>query len=285
MRINIPSAFFQPAPSAAGSSGNGRDKPAQVLPKARQRAIQALSSERGRTVTESQADARPRASAASDSCEPARGLGGRSLVLVGLMGSGKSSIGRRLAERLGLPFVDSDGEIEQAAGCSISEIFERYGEAAFRDGERRVIERLLGDTPKVVATGGGAFMDPATRALIKARAVSIWLKADIDVLAERTSRRDHRPLLKGKDATAVLTELAAQRHPVYAQADITVASGRGPHEKVVEDILAALAAHRPPETGTGAPPNAAAPERLQVALAGRGYDIVIGAGVLDQAGA
>lgn len=164
----------------------------------------------------------------------------RSIVLVGLMGVGKSTVGRRLAKRLGLEFVDSDGEIEQAAGYTISEIFDRFGEASFRDGERRVIARLVTGPPKVIATGGGAFMDPETRALILESCIAIWLDADVGLLTERVSRRDNRPLLYGKDATAVLTELAAQRNPIYAQAHIHIRSESTPHDDAVERIIRAI---------------------------------------------
>ena len=149
----------------------------------------------------------------------------RPIVLVGLMGVGKTTIGRRLAQRLSLPFVDADEEIESAAGMTISDIFERYGEPHFRDGERRVIARLIDGLPKVIATGGGAFMNDETRALIKERSISVWLKADLDVLVRRVSRKDSRPLLSGKDPLAILTELAEKRYPVYAQADIMVETG------------------------------------------------------------
>jgi shikimate kinase len=165
----------------------------------------------------------------------------RSIVLVGLMGVGKSTVGRRLAKRLGWEFCDSDHEIEQAAGYSISEIFERFGEPNFRDGERRVIARLVNGTPKVIATGGGAFMDPETRALILDHCIAVWLDAEIPLLAERVSRRDTRPLVKGKDATAVLTELAAKRNPIYAQAHIHVRSEASPHDDAVERIVQAIA--------------------------------------------
>lgn len=164
----------------------------------------------------------------------------RPIVLVGLMGVGKSTVGKRLAARLELPFVDADHEIERAADMTITEMFERYGETAFRDGERRVIARLIDGTPKVIATGGGAFMADATRALILDHAISIWLDADIDVLAERVGRRDDRPLLKGKDPQAVLRELAAIRNPVYAQAAIHIHSKPQPHDHAVNAILDAL---------------------------------------------
>lgn len=159
------------------------------------------------------------------------------------MGAGKSTIGRRLARRLGLPFADSDQEIEAAAGCTISAFFDRYGEAAFREGERKVIARLLGEGPIVLATGGGAFMDSQTRALIRERARSIWLRADLETLVERCSRRNTRPLLAGKDVRAVLRDLMEKREPVYAQADIHITTGDGPHEEVVAAIIEALQNH------------------------------------------
>lgn len=167
---------------------------------------------------------------------------GRPIVLVGLMGVGKSTVGRRLAKRLGLEFVDSDTEIEQAAGYTISEIFERFGEPSFRDGERRVIARLVEGAPKVIATGGGAFMDPLTRELILDRCIAVWLDADPAVLAERVARRDSRPLLKDKDPLTVLRQLAETRNPVYAEAQIRVRSQPTPHDHTVEQILAALGA-------------------------------------------
>jgi shikimate kinase len=161
----------------------------------------------------------------------------RTIVLVGLMGAGKSSIGRRLAQRLGLPFVDADKEIEAAAGCSIEEIFERLGEAAFRDGERRVILRLLDDPVHVLSTGGGAFMDPAIRARVKEVAVSVWLRADLDLLVRRVSRRNNRPLLKQGDPRDILARLIDQRHPMYAQADICVDSAEGPPDQMVQKVI------------------------------------------------
>jgi len=168
----------------------------------------------------------------------------RPIVLVGLMGAGKSCIGRRLATRLGLTFTDADREIEQAAGCSIPEIFERHGEAAFRDGERRVILRLLDGGPHVLATGGGAFMDPRTRQAIREKALSIWLRADLELLARRVLRRNDRPLLQVADPKAKLAELMTERYPVYAEADITVDSQDGPPEATVERVLAAIERHR-----------------------------------------
>jgi len=171
----------------------------------------------------------------------------KTIALVGLSGVGKSSIGRRLASALGMPFRDADTEVETAAGRPISEIFQQYGEQAFRDGERRVIARLLTDPPHVLATGGGAFMNPETRALIKARAISVWLKADVDILARRVGRKENRPLLAGKDPLEVLAAQAEQRYPAYAEADITVETGDTPHQVAVEAIMRALA-ERPAET-------------------------------------
>ncbi|MFA5968381.1 MAG: shikimate kinase [Sphingomonas sp.] len=165
---------------------------------------------------------------------------GKPIVLVGLMGVGKSTIGRRLATRLNLPFVDADTEIETAAGMTIAEIFARFGEAHFRDGERRVIGRLIDGTPKVVATGGGAFINEETRHLILDQAIAIWLNASTDVLAERVRRRDTRPLLRGRDPQQVLRELAEARNPLYALAPIHVTSQQAPHETTVNAILKAL---------------------------------------------
>ncbi len=162
------------------------------------------------------------------------------------MGVGKSSIGRRLAQTLGLPFRDADAEIEAAAGQSISEIFATLGETAFRDGERRVIARLLMEPPHVLATGGGAFMDPQTRRLLRDRSLSVWLKADLEVLARRVARRDHRPLVKGRDPMEVLQAQAQDRYPVFAEADIIVETGDQAHHVAVESILRALAAHALP---------------------------------------
>ncbi|HYM73058.1 MAG TPA: shikimate kinase [Stellaceae bacterium] len=165
----------------------------------------------------------------------------RAIVLVGLMGAGKTKIGRRLAARLDLPFFDSDEEIEAAAGETIEEIFRNRGEAVFRDGERRVIARLLQGPVHVLATGGGAFMDAGTRAAIAARGVAVWLRADLDVLFARVSRRSNRPLLKTPDPRAVLAELIDRRYPIYAQADIVVDSGDGPPEATASRTIAALA--------------------------------------------
>ena len=165
----------------------------------------------------------------------------RPVVLVGMMGVGKSSIGRKLARRLDLGFADADDEIEEAAGMKIAEIFERFGEEYFRDGERRVITRLIDGRPKVIATGGGAFINVETRSLILEKAISIWLDAEIAVLVERVSRRTHRPLLHGRDANEVLSELGAIRNPIYAQADIHIRSDTSPHTLTVENIMKALA--------------------------------------------
>ena len=164
----------------------------------------------------------------------------RSVVLVGLMGAGKSSVGRRLAHRIGFDFVDADTEIEVAAGASIPEIFAEHGEAAFREGERKVIARLLERPGIVLATGGGAFMNAETRARIRADAISVWLKAELDVLVKRCARRTHRPLLNNGDLRGTLARLMEQRYPVYAEADYTVTSGDGPHDNVVDQILDAL---------------------------------------------
>lgn len=167
----------------------------------------------------------------------------RPIVLVGLMGAGKTAIGRRLAQRLGLDFVDADQEIERAAGCTVEEIFARFGEAAFREGEREVILRLLEKPPHVLATGGGAFMDPVTRARIKAGAVSVWLRADLDILLRRVGRRSNRPLLKRGNPREILAALMETRHPVYAEADLCVDSADGPPEAMVERVVAALQRH------------------------------------------
>jgi shikimate kinase len=161
----------------------------------------------------------------------------RSIVLVGLMGAGKTNIGRRLAGRLHLPFIDADSEIETAAGATIEEIFERHGEAYFRDGERRVIARLLEGPVHVMAAGGGAFMDAQTRARIRQRAISIWLRADIELLLARVARRDNRPLLKDGDRRAILAALIEKRHPIYAEADIVVDSIDGPPELTLSQVI------------------------------------------------
>ena len=178
-------------------------------------------------------------------------LGRRSIVLVGMMGAGKSSIGRRLAGRLGIPFVDADSEIETAAGMTIAEIFAKHGEPYFRAGEARVIARLLESGPQVLATGGGVVMDANTRALIRAKGISVWLKADLDVLLRRTKRRNDRPLAEK------LKELLPMREPFYAQADLIVQSRDEPHDTIVEEIIAGLL----PRLGLGAQANGAATEQ------------------------
>ena len=228
-------------------------------------------------------------------------LGGRSIVVVGLMGCGKSSTGRCLARRLGLAFVDADCEIEFAHRMSISEIFERHGEAYFRDGERRVMARLLSEGPRVIATGGGAFLNDQTRAQIAARGISLWLKAEIDVLWRRVRRRSHRPLLKTEDPEGTLRALMETRYPVYGRADVTVVSRDGPHEAVVEDALAALEFHLrfspevpldtkpaspvPPAPMLDASSGPAPAHRVPVDLPGRAYEIEIGSGLIESAGA
>ena len=166
----------------------------------------------------------------------------RPVVLVGLMGVGKSTVGRRLARRLGLPFVDSDAEIEDAAGYSAAEIFERFGERDFRDGERRLVARLIEGEIRIIATGGGAFVDPTTRQLLNQRAITVWLDAPIDILTERTSRRDTRVQLRNGDPKMVLQRLAEERRPSYAEAHIHVKSGAGAHRDVVDAIVQALEA-------------------------------------------
>jgi shikimate kinase len=169
-----------------------------------------------------------------------RRLGRRALVMVGMMGAGKSSIGRRLASRLGLPFVDADNEIEVAANASITEIFDRHGEEYFRDGERRVIRRLLDGEPKVLATGGGAFIETETREAIRHDGISIWLQADRELILSRVKRRGNRPLLRNGDPAEIVDRLMGEREPVYAQADIHIRSRDVAHDDVVEDILSAL---------------------------------------------
>jgi shikimate kinase len=167
-------------------------------------------------------------------------LGSRHLVLVGLMGAGKTSVGRRLAQRLGLHFVDSDQAIEESARMTIPEIFTLRGEAEFRAGERKVIARLLGEERQVIATGGGAFMDGETRARVKEKAVSLWLNAELPVLMRRVQRRQNRPLLKGEDPEATMRALMERRYPIYAEADATILSQEVPHETMVQAAIAAL---------------------------------------------
>ena len=199
-------------------------------------------------------------------------LAGKSIVLVGLMGAGKTSIGRRLAARLGLPFRDADAEIELAAGRTIPEIFSRYGEPAFRDGERRVIQRLLAGDPMVLAYGGGAFMDPATRASTRRDAVSVWLRCPVPTLVRRVAGRDNRPLLADGDREATLHRLTEIRNPVYAEADMIVDCGDESPDVTTGQVLDALAAWTPPR-------------RLSVVLSSSAYDVVIGDGLLARAGA
>jgi len=234
-----------------------------------------------------------------------KALGERCIVLVGMMGSGKTSTGRKLAQRLGLGFCDADHVIEEAAGMSIGDIFAKHGEAAFRDGERRVMARLLGDGPKVVATGGGAFINAEVREKIAEQGVSVWLKADFDVLWKRVKRRTTRPLLNNPDADNILRRLIDERYPVYAQADVTVLSHEGAHEDVVDDIITRLhgflTAPKPASLKQEPAPPAAPPilvpeqalnghdvskniETIGVNLGGRGYDILIGDGLIGTAG-
>lgn len=171
-----------------------------------------------------------------------RQLGARSLVLVGLMGAGKSTVGRRLAQTLQLPFRDADHEIEAAAGMSIPDIFSIHGEEYFRDGEKRVIARLLQEGPMVLATGGGAFMNEETRQRIAEQGISVWLRADLDVLMRRVRKRTTRPLLQNSDPEGTMRRLMEARHPVYATADLTVDSHETPHDRVVADIVKTLSA-------------------------------------------
>jgi shikimate kinase len=168
----------------------------------------------------------------------------KTIALVGLMGAGKTTIGRRLADRLKLPFRDADAEIELAAGRSVSEIFQDLGETEFRAGEQRVIARLLGDPPHILATGGGAYLNGDTRALLRTRAVTVWLKADLELLARRVSRRDTRPLLRGRNPIEVLRAQADARYPFYAQADVTVELAEASQQVAVDEVLAAVRAFR-----------------------------------------
>jgi shikimate kinase len=182
----------------------------------------------------------PNAVSATQDAEISAALGGRSVVLVGMMGAGKSTIGRRLSARLGLSFVDADAEIEAAHVMPIPDIFEKYGEPYFRDGEARVIARLLNNGPTVIATGGGAFMRQETRDRIREKAVSIWLKADSDIIMRRVKRRSDRPLLQTADPEATVERLIREREPVYGLADVTVWSRDVPHEKIVDECVGAL---------------------------------------------
>ncbi len=212
-------------------------------------------------------------------------LGHRSIVLVGMMGVGKSSIGRRLAARLSIPFVDADAEIEKAAGMSIADIFAHHGEPDFRSGEARVIARLLEGGPQVLATGGGAFMHPDTRKAVRARGVSIWLSAEFDVLMRRISKRkSERPLLRTADPAETLRRLLAEREPIYAQADLTVQSRETPHDTIVAEIMTALASFLQDGQLMTASLRADSPT-IKVALGARSYDIVIGRGLLASLGA
>ena len=188
-------------------------------------------------AADSDAAAQP---AASPGAPIGPALGRRSIVLVGMMGAGKSSVGRRLAVRLGIPFVDADIEIEKAAGMTIPEIFTSHGEPYFRSGENRVIARLLEGGPQVLATGGGAFMNADTRATIRAKGVSVWLRATLEVLSRRVKRRNDRPLLKDADPVETLRRLMEERYPVYAEADLTVDSRDVPHEAIVDEIIEGL---------------------------------------------
>ena len=181
-------------------------------------------------------------------------LGRRVIALVGMMGSGKTSIGKRLAAKLGLNFVDSDAEIETAASMTITEIFDRHGEPYFRDGERRVIARLLGEGPCVLATGGGAFMDARTREAIAASGVSVWLRADQATLTQRVMRRNNRPLMRTVDPALQVARLLAQREPIYAQADLIVDSSDRPHGEVVNALIRSLLAHLERRRGAGPAP-------------------------------
>ena len=182
----------------------------------------------------------PQETSEAKAAPPDRAIPDRSIVLVGLMGAGKTCIGKRLARKLGMPFVDADVEIEAAADCSIEEIFARYGEQAFRDGERLVIARLLDEAPQVVATGGGAFVSPETRENVREKGISVWLKADLEVLLQRVSRRNNRPLLKNGDKRETLERLMAERYPTYAEADFTVESGNESPDGTVKKVLDAL---------------------------------------------
>lgn len=168
----------------------------------------------------------------------------RTIALVGLMGAGKTTVGKRLAAALGFAFCDADTEIERAAGLSVQEIFEKHGEPEFRRGERRVIKRLLSEPPHVLATGGGAFIDPETRALMRERAISVWLRADLDTLTRRVEKRDHRPLLNEDNPRAVMARLMEARYPIYAEAELTVDSNNAPHASAVAGVIAALRARQ-----------------------------------------
>ena len=182
----------------------------------------------------------------------------RPIVLVGLMGAGKSTVGRRLAKRLGLPFIDTDAAIQDAAGYTPSEVFERFGEDDFRDGERRLVARLVDGQVRVIATGGEVFIDPRTRELLNSQAVTVWLDAPVDLLTDRTGRLETRPLLRNVDRKTTLERLAAERRALYAEAHLHVKSGNGAHSDVVDSIIAALDAHL---DGAGARPRPQPPEQ------------------------
>ena len=218
-----------------------------------------------------------------------KALGTKSIVLVGIMGAGKTSMGRRLGARLGLPFVDADAEIELAAGMTIPEIFDKHGEAHFRDGERRVVSRLLNDGPKIVATGGGAFMNAATRERIAQTGLSVWLKPELDVLIRRVRKRNNRPLLNTADPEAAMRRFMEERYPVYSLADITIQSRDGPHEVVLDEILSAVAQRLGASAFVKSPalavPRDGDPTRIRVELGARAYDILIGADLIAGAGA
>ena len=205
-------------------------------------------------------------------------LGGRSIVLIGMMGAGKTSVGKRLAQKLGLPFVDADDEIEAGAQMTIPEIFERFGEPYFRDGERRVIARLLEDGPKVLSTGGGAFLNEETRRRVAERGVSVWLRPEFETLLRRVRKRSNRPLLRTEDPEATLRKLLEERSPTYALADLTIETRDGPHDAAVEALLGALRRRL-------AHPTPPATREIAVELGSRAYRILIGPGLIESAGA
>jgi shikimate kinase / 3-dehydroquinate synthase len=211
-------------------------------------------------------------------------LGGRPIVLVGMMGAGKTTVGRRLANKLGRRFIDSDEEIENAAGMTIDDIFKTHGEADFRSGEVRVIARLLRDPDIVLGTGGGAFINPETRALVKSDAVSVWIKADFELLFSRVSRRSNRPLLKTANPRETLRQLIETRYPTYAEADVTIVSQDVPQDVVANEIIDALLAFLGSRNGRGENAMANKPHKVRVPLGERAYDILIGDDLIDQAG-